>query len=240
MPLTSLAPTTTVALGPDWLDPTTLIESFGSYALLGLLFIIFAECGLLVGFFLPGDSLLFTAGLLVATDVLDTPLWLLCVAVTAAAIAGNIVGYGIGRKAGPAIFERGDSRLFKQEYVDKTFAFFDRYGVRAIVLARFVPVVRTFITVLAGVGKMDARRFIVYSSIGGILWGTGVTLLGYWLGQIAFVRDHIELILLLVVVVSVVPIVVELLRARSRRRDPRYDEPHERERVIREDVAEPE
>ncbi len=231
-------PTTTVALGPDWLDPLRIIESLGPYALIGILFIVFAECGLLVGFFFPGDSLLFVAGLLVAAGTLDTPLWLLCLLITVSAVLGNLVGYWIGRKAGPPIFERRDSRLFKQEYVDKTFAFFDKYGARAIVLARFVPIVRTFITVMAGVGKMDFRRYVIYSTIGGILWGTGVTVLGYFLGQIEFVNANIELILLAIVFVSVLPIAFELLRTRSRRRDPRYDEPHERERVLREDVAE--
>lgn len=231
--------TTTVALGPDWLDPLKIIESLGSFALIGILLIIFAECGLLVGFFFPGDSLLFVAGLLVAAGTLDTPLWLLCLLVTVAAVLGNLVGYWIGRKAGPPIFERNDSRLFKQEHVDKTFAFFDRYGARAVVLARFVPIVRTFITVMAGVGKMDFRRYATYSTIGGILWGTGVTVLGYFLGQVEFVADNIELIAIGIVFLSVIPIGFELLRERSRRRDPRYDEPHERARVLRDDVADP-
>lgn len=229
--------TTTVALGPDWLDPLKIIESLGSFALVGILLIVFAECGLLAGFFFPGDSLLFVAGLLVASGTLDTPLWLLCLLVTLAAVLGNLVGYWIGRKAGPPIFERGDSRLFKQEYVDKTFAFFDKYGARAVVLARFVPIVRTFITVMAGVGKMDFRRYAIYSTIGGILWGTGVTVLGYFLGQVEFVADNIELIAIGIVFLSVLPIVFELLRERRRRRDPRYDEAHERERVPREEVA---
>lgn len=230
--------TTTVALGPDWLDPLKIIESLGSFALVGILLIVFAECGLLAGFFFPGDSLLFVAGLLVASGTLDTPLWLLCLLVTLAAVLGNLVGYWIGRKAGPPIFERGDSRLFKQEYVDKTFAFFDKYGARAVVLARFVPIVRTFITVMAGVGKMDFRRYAIYSTIGGILWGTGVTVLGYFLGQVEFVADNIELIAIGIVFLSVLPIAFELLRERRRRRrDPRYDKAHERERVLREEVA---
>ncbi|MGI8694693.1 MAG: DedA family protein [Geodermatophilaceae bacterium] len=230
--------TTTVALGPDWLDPLKIIESLGSFALVGILLIVFAECGLLAGFFFPGDSLLFVAGLLVAAGTLDTPLWLLCLLVTLAAVLGNLVGYWIGRKAGPPIFERGDSRLFKQEYVDKTFAFFDKYGARAVVLARFVPIVRTFITVMAGVGKMDFRRYAIYSTIGGIMWGTGVTVLGYFLGQVEFVADNIELIAIGIVFLSVLPIAFELLRERRRRRsDPRYDEAHEEERVHREEVA---
>ena len=184
------------ALGPSWLDPDRLLTTFG---LVGILVIVFAECGLLVGFFLPGDSLLFTAGLFVAAGSLDVPLWLLCLLITIVAIAGNLVGYWIGRKAGPPFFERPDSRLFKQEYVDKTIAFFDKYGARAIVLARFVPIVRTFITVIAGVGRMDFRRYAIYSSIGGVLWGTGVTLLGYYLGGFEFVSSNIEVILIAIV-----------------------------------------
>jgi membrane-associated protein len=223
-------------LGLDFLDPEHLIAMFGDYALWGVLAIIFAECGLLIGFFFPGDSLLFTVGLFIARDLLAQPLWLACVALTVAAVAGNLCGYWIGRKAGPTIFTRPDSRLFRQEYVDKTFAFFDRYGNRAIVLARFVPIVRTFITVAAGVGKMDLRRYMLYTSVGGVVWATGVTLLGYFLGQFDFVHDHIEAMLVLIVLVSVLPIIVEVVRGRSGRRDERYDEQHERDRVIREDI----
>jgi membrane-associated protein len=200
----------TLALGPDWLDPQTLISVGG---MLGILFIIFAECGLLFGFFLPGDSLLFTAGLLIAEGILDYPLWLACLLITVAAVAGNQVGYAIGAKAGPAIFNKPDSRLFKHEYVEKTSAFFDRYGGRAIVLARFVPIVRTFITVMAGAGRMDYRKYTLYTLIGGVLWGTGVTVLGFFLGQVPFVRDHIEVMILAIVAVSVLPIAIEGSRA---------------------------
>jgi membrane-associated protein len=203
-----------VAIGPSWLEPERLISAFG---LLGILVIVFAECGLLIGFFLPGDSLLFVAGLFVAEGTIGTPLWLVCLLISLVAIAGNFVGYAIGRRAGPAIFNRPDSRLFRQEYVDKTSAFFERYGPRAIVLARFVPIVRTFITVMAGVGRMHFRTYAIFTTIGGILWGVGVTLLGYWLGQIAFVRDNIEYILIAIVAVSIVPIAIELLRARRGR-----------------------
>lgn len=221
------------ALGPSWLDPNTLVDNFG---LIGVLAVIFAECGLLAGFFLPGDSLLFTAGLLVKQGTMSQPIWLVCLLVTVAAVAGNQVGYLIGRKAGPAIFNRPDSRLFKQEYVDKAYAFFDRYGARAIVLARFVPIVRTFITVIAGVGKMDYRTYSTYTLIGGVLWGTGVTLLGYALGGVDFVAEHIELILVGIVALSVIPVAFELMRARSRSRDTRYDEPAERARVEQEQM----
>lgn len=187
----------------------------GPYVLVGLCLIIFAECGLLVGFFMPGDSLLFTAGLFVANGLIDTPIWLVCLLLTACAVMGNIVGYYLGYRAGPALFNRPDSRLFKREYVDKTHAFFDKYGARAIVLGRFVPIVRTFITAVAGVGRMDRREYFTYSILGGVGWATGVTLLGFWLGGIAFVRNHVELILIGIVALSIIPIVIEAIRARA-------------------------
>ena len=206
------------ALGPSWLDPQTLLENLGNWSLWGAAGIVFAECGLLVGFFLPGDSLLFTVGLLIGQGSVKAPLWLACAVLTVAAFLGNVVGYEIGRKAGPAIFRRPDSRLFRQEYVDKTVAFFDTYGPRAIVLARFVPIVRTFITVVAGVGRMDRRKFLTYSGIGALLWATGVTVLGRLLGGVAFVRSNLEVMLLAIVAISVLPVVVELLRERAKRR----------------------
>jgi membrane-associated protein len=207
---------TTLALGPAWLDPQSLIDTFG---LIGIVTIVFAECGLLVGFLLPGDSLLFTAGLLVAGEgglELNQPLWLVCLLISIAAVAGNQVGYAIGRRAGPAVFNRPDSRFFRQEYVERTNAFFEKYGGRAIILARFVPIVRTFITVAAGAGRMDYRKYTTYTVVGGILWGTGVTVLGYYLGQVDFIRENIEFILVVVVLLSVIPIGIEL-RRRSRR-----------------------
>jgi membrane-associated protein len=223
------------ALGPSWLDPDHLIQTFG---LIGLLVIVFAESGLLVGFFLPGDSLLFTAGLLAATTDYLPPLPVIVPLIVAAAIAGDQVGYFIGAKAGPRVFHRPDSRLFKQEYVDKAYGYFDRYGGRTIVLARFVPIVRTFAPVVAGVGRMRYRTFVTYNVIGGVLWGAGVTTLGYFLGQVDFVADNIELILIGIVLLSVVPIGAELLRARSKSRDPRYDDPAERAAVERDLRAE--
>ncbi|MFC3503629.1 DedA family protein [Micromonospora krabiensis] len=205
-------PTTTLALGPDWLDPEWLISTFG---LLGILAIVFAESGLLIGFFLPGDSLLFTAGLLTADGQYITyPLWLVCLLITVAAIAGDQVGYAFGRKVGPALFRRPNSRLFKQENVLKAHEFFEKYGARSIVLARFVPIVRTFTPIVAGVSRMNYRTFVIYNIIGGVLWGTGVTVLGYFLGQIPFVKANIEFILIAIVAISVIPIAVELLRAR--------------------------
>ncbi len=207
-------PVTTLALGPEWLQPDVIIQWLGPWALVGLALIVFAECGLLLGFFLPGDSLLFTAGLFVATGAIQAPVWLVCVILVVAALVGNVVGYYIGRAAGPAVFDKPQSRLFKPKHVVRTQEFFDKYGTRAIVLGRFVPIVRTFITVMAGVGKMDAKRYLTYSFLGGILWAAGVTLLGFWLGQFAFVRDNIELMLILIVFLSILPIVVEIIRAR--------------------------
>jgi membrane-associated protein len=208
----------TLALGPEWLQPDTIISWLGPWALVGLALIIFAECGLLLGFFLPGDSLLFTAGLFVAQGAIAAPLWLVCAILVAAAIIGNVAGYWIGYKAGPAIFDKPQSRLFKPEHVVKTQGFFDKYGNRAIVLARFVPIVRTFITVMAGVGRMEPRRYFTYSLIGGVVWAAGVTVLGFWLGQFTFVRENIELMLILIVAISLLPIVIEVLRARRKPR----------------------
>ncbi|MGH3793638.1 MAG: DedA family protein [Pseudonocardiaceae bacterium] len=208
----------TLALGPSWLDPEQLLRMLGPYVLVGLCAIIFAECGLLVGFFMPGDSLLFTAGLFAASGIIGTPIWLVCLLLTVCAVAGNVVGYFIGYQAGPALFNRPDSRLFKREYVDRTHEFFETYGPRAIVLGRFVPIVRTFITAIAGVGRMDPRKYFTYSIIGGVGWATGVTLLGFWLGRITFLREHVELALIGIVVLSVLPIVVEMVRARKENR----------------------
>ncbi len=218
------------------LDPESLIDRFGAYALWGAALVVFIECWLFP--FLPGDSLLFLVGLLISQqDQIAVPLWVACLVLTASAIASNVVGYGVGAKVGPAIFQRPDSRFFKQEHIDKTFAFFDKYGNRAIVLARFVPIVRTFITLAAGVGRMPFRRFALYSAIGAVLWATGVTLLGFWLGQFDILAEHIDLMLLGLVLLSLIPVAVEALRARSKKRDERYDESHEREQVLRRRAA---
>jgi membrane-associated protein len=202
----------TLALGPAWLDPDYLLNTFGLW---GLLAIVFAESGLLIGFFLPGDSLLFTAGLLVTTNKLDTPLWLLCLLIVLAAVIGDQVGYLFGRKVGPSLFRRPDSKIFKQENVQKAHEFFEKHGPKALILARFVPIVRTFTPIIVGVSKMNYRTFITYNIIGGVLWGAGVTLLGAALGNVEFVHKHIEFILVGIVLISVVPIVIEVLRARS-------------------------
>jgi membrane-associated protein len=203
---------------PSWLDPETILRGMGGWALAVLCLIIFAECGLLIGFFLPGDSLLFMAGLFVANGAIQTPLWLVCVLVTVCAFVGNVCGYWIGVKAGPALFSKPDSKLFKKEHVEKTHGFFERYGARAIVMARFVPIVRTFITAMAGVGRMDPKKFFTYSAIGGVAWASGVTLLGYFLGGIEFVEKNIEVMLVLVVLLSIIPIIIEVVKARREKK----------------------
>ena len=207
------------ALGPEWIQPTYILEKFGTAAFVAVLVIIFIECGLLV-FFLPGDSLLFVTGLFIAnaaagkTPGIDIPLWEACVLLSIAAVAGNLSGYWIGFKAGPSLFQRPDSKLLKPEFIERTHAFFDKHGVSAIVLARFVPVVRTVITAMAGVGRMNFRTFATYSAVGGVLWAAGLTILGYFLGHIEFVQKNIELISILIVAVSLLPALVEWLRAR--------------------------
>lgn len=205
-------PSLPLALGPKWMEADFLIETFG---MLGVLAIVFVESGLLIGFLLPGDSLLFTAGLLSANGTLPD-LWVLLVTIPIAAIAGDQVGYAIGRKAGPSVFKRPDSRFFREEYVEKSREFFDRYGARTIVIARFVPIVRTLAPVMAGVSRMNYRTFVVFNVIGGVAWGVSITTLGYFLGQVEFVHDNLEPIILGIVALSVIPIAVELLRARRR------------------------
>ncbi len=205
---------TTVALGPSLLDPKWLISTFG---LVGILAVVFAESGLLIGFFLPGDSLLFTAGLLIAGGtLLHQPLWLMCLLVSVAAALGDQFGFYFGHRFGPSLFRRPDSRLFKQENLTRARGFFDKYGARSIILARFVPIVRTFTPIVAGASRMHYRTFLINNVVGATLWGCGVTILGYFLGQIAFVRSNIEFILVGIVLVSVVPIAIELLRSRRR------------------------
>ncbi|CAL9470406.1 DedA family protein [Streptomyces werraensis] len=205
---------TTLALGPEWLSPDYLIETF---SLPGILLIVFAESGLFA--FLPGDSLLFTAGLFVAEGTyISQPLWLVCTLIVLAAVIGDQVGYMIGKFFGPRLFNRPNSKLFKQENLEKAHEFMEKYGPKAIVLARFVPIVRTFAPIVAGAGRMKYRTFLTYNVIGGIAWGTGVTLAGYWLGQINFIKENVEAILVLIVLVSVVPIIVEYLRERGKKK----------------------
>jgi membrane-associated protein len=209
--------------GMDWLKPETLIASFGAFAMIGVCIIVFVETGLLVGFFLPGDSLLFVTGLMVASGAIVFPLagstfvvpiWMACAMISVAAWLGDQTGYWIGRKAGPAIFNKSESKFFSQKNVSRTNSFFERYGARAIILAHFVPVMRTFVPVAAGIGEMPYRRFLKYNIFGVIGWGSGVTLLGFFLGKIPFVAQHVEYFTIGFVIVSTIPILLELLRAR--------------------------
>ena len=212
------AATSVQALGPSWMDPQQLINNLGDVAFWVVLGIIFAECGILLGFFLPGDSLLFITGLCIASGIISVNIWVAVISLIIVAIAGNLTGYWIGYKAGPALFKKPDSKLFRKEYVEKTHGFFEKYGARAIILARFVPIVRTFITAVAGIGRMNFREYFVYSSIGAVLWAGLVTVAGYFLGDIDIVKNNIEKVLILIVLLSVIPIVIEFIRHKRQHR----------------------
>ena len=200
----------TSALGPSFLDPQWLISTFG---LIGILAIVFAESGLLIGFFLPGDSLLFTAGLLVAGGTyLHVPLWLMCLLVSVAAVAGDQFGYVFGRRFGPGLFRRPDSRLFKQENLARGGAFFAKYGARSIVLARFVPIVRTFTPIVAGASRMHYRTFLAYNVVGGVSWVLICLMAGWGFGSRPWVQKNFELVLVAIIFISVVPALVEIAR----------------------------
>ena len=203
------------SLLPDWLNPQVFLAdpALAPWVVLLVCGIIFAETGLLVGFFLPGDSMLFTAGLLVATGTIQFNIWAFSALIIVAAIIGNQVGYLIGSKAGPAIFNKPNSRLFKRENVESAHAFFEKHGGKALILARFVPIIRTFVPVIVGVAQMGKRKFVLYNVIGAVLWGGGVTLLGYLLGnRVPWVRENLDIIFVIIVLVSVVPIGVEVIR----------------------------
>ncbi len=186
---------------------------WGGYT--ALVAIVFCETGLLVGFFLPGDSLLITAGLVAAAGTLD--IWWLNLFLMAAAIVGDSVGYAIGYRTGPRIFTREDSLLFNRRHLIRTREFYERYGGKTIVIARFVPIIRTFAPVVAGVGQMRYRRFVFYNVFGGIGWVASMTWAGYLLGSlIPNISRYIHVVVAIVIVLSVIPIGVELLRARRR------------------------
>lgn len=201
------------------MNPEQLLEAFGT---LGLLVIIFAETGLLLGFFLPGDSLLVLAGLFAATrDDAPVPLNLGVVLVVCflAAVTGAQTGYFIGLKAGPRLFNRPDSRLFKHEHVEKAQGYFDRHGPKTVILARFIPIVRTFANPMAGVGRMNLRTFTIFNVIGALLWAVGVTMIGWVLGKtIPSAQDHLLVIEAIIIGLSVTPIAIEFLRNRRRKR----------------------
>ena len=200
-----------------FLDPESIIAAAGPWALLVVCFIVFAETGLLVGFLLPGDTLLVISGLLTHTSlVFGVDIWWVCLAIGLAAFLGGEVGYFIGHKFGPSIFERKESGLFSVKNVERTNAFFERFGALAIILARFVPIVRTFAPVAAGVGHMNYRRYSLYNAIGALIWGTGLTFGGFLLGYIPpladFVIEYIDVILLIAVACAVVPTAYHAIR----------------------------
>lgn len=206
--------TTTVMALPNILDPMYWLGDGGMFAsavLPGILVIVFIETGLLFPL-LPGDSLLFTGGLLAAAPNPPVNIWLLAVSVSVVAVLGDQCAYFIGRRIGPALFDKEDSRFFKKHYVTESHAFFEKYGAKTIILARFVPIVRTFTPVLAGVSYMRYPVFLGFDIVGGIAWGGGVTLLGYFLGNVPFVKNHIELMLLLIVLLSLIPAILAVGR----------------------------
>jgi membrane-associated protein len=202
---------------PSWMDPEQLVRAFGPWALWGVAFVVFAECGLFA--ILPGDSLLFTVGLLTASGVVPHSMVFVCAVLTVAAVAGNVTGYWVGRLIGPPLFKPRQGlvgRILDPRHVERTRVFLDRYGSRALILARFVPIVRTFVTLVAGVSRMDFRKFIGYTAIGGVLWACGVTTLGYFLGNVSLIKNNIDAVLVLIVLVSLIPMAIEFLLARRR------------------------
>ena len=209
----ALAAAAVPALGPKWMDPAYLLDQYGDAFFWIALAIVFIECGLLFPI-LPGDSLLFAVGLFIATGQVHLNLGVAIVALCAAAFLGNVVGYEIGRAVGTPLYNR-DGRFLKKKYFDETTAFFDKHGNKALVIGRFVPIVRTFITVVAGVSRMDRRRFFTWSAVGAVLWVTSLTLLGYFLGKsFPGIADKLEIAIVLIVLVSLVPMLIEYLRHR--------------------------
>ncbi len=220
-----------LAIGPSFMQPEFWVEKAGKSAVYVVTAIIFAESGLFFGFFLPGDSLLFMMGFLTSSGAADfaaenglteavsalPPLPVLLVVFFLAAVAGDQVGYLFGRKVGPALFSRPDSRLFKQAHVTKAHAFLEKHGPKTIFLARFVPIVRTFAPIVAGVGKMRYRTFITYNLVGGFVWAVGVTSLGHFLGNVSIVRENIEYTIILVVLLSLTPVFIEVIKSRRHR-----------------------
>lgn len=192
-------------------DPSSIITTFG---LLGVAAILFAETGILIGFFLPGDSLLFIAGMMTGGHNPLAPLWLLLLVTVVAAFAGDQLGYQIGRSAGPAILRSRAGRMIGEERINKARDYFEKYGARTVVIARFVPVVRTVVPVLAGINEMPRSTFMRWNIIGAALWGTLLPIAGHFLGEIAFIRDHIEFIVLGIIALSLIPVVLQFITAK--------------------------
>ena len=218
-----------------FLDPANLIEGFGAFALLGVCFIVFAETGLLVGFLLPGDTLLVITGLLTFAGTvavggagIEIDIWWVCLAIGFAAFLGGEVGYLIGHKLGPKVFERKETGLFSMENVRRTNSFFERFGGFAVIVARFVPIVRTFAPVAAGVGHMNYKKYSLYNLIGALVWGAGLTFAGFLLGYIPpvadFVTHYIDVILLAAVAISIIPTAYHYIQSVRKARKNRESE----------------
>ncbi|MBK4347400.1 DedA family protein [Lacisediminihabitans changchengi] len=205
-----------------WLDPNHLITGAGPWALLVVCAIIFAETGLLIGFVFPGDTLLLITGLLTFRHVIDVPIIWVALAIGLAAFLGGEAGYYIGKKSGPAIFERKEDGLISMASVRRTNEFFAKYGGLAVIIARFVPVVRTFAPIAAGVGKMNYRKYSLYNAIGAFIWGAGVTIIGFVLGNVKpvadFVIKYIDVVLIAVVLLTLIPVLIHYLQGRIRAR----------------------
>lgn len=220
------------------LDPQSILAGAGAWGLAVVCAIVLVETGLLVGFVLPGDTLLFFTGVLTFSGVIGEPLWVVIPAITASAVIGDQLGYTIGRASGPRIFDRRDSGVFSRRSVTRTQGFFDRFGPAAVTIARFVPVVRTFAPVAAGIGKMPRRIFTMFNILGATLWTTGIVSLGFGLAHIpgvaAFAARYIDLVLIGIVVMSVAPVVIKVMSAR-RGRTPRTDVRQRHEHVETED-----
>lgn len=211
---------------PEWLDPEVIIHSLGNWALWGVAAIIFIECAIFP--VLPGDSLLFAVGMFIAAvpPVIAFPgmdavgvLAVSCLVLTVSAVAGNVAGYWLGHLIGPRLFQPREGfwgKIFHPKYVDKTHELLGRYGNRALVMARFIPFVRTFVTLIAGIGRMEFRAFITWTAIGGVLWAVGCTLLGFFLGNVPFIKNNLDAVLVTIVLLSVVPMVVEAWLHRRR------------------------
>lgn len=194
-----------------------IIELIKTIGYIGLFSIVFAESGLFFGFFLPGDSLLFTAGLLASQGLFN--IYFLTILITVAAILGDSTGYFFGKKVGPKIFIKKNSIFFKKEYLEKTKLFYEKYGAKAIILGRFIPIVRTFVPILAGVGSMKYKTFIQNNIIGGLLWGAGITFLGYYLGvKVPYVEKYLLIIIIGIILISFLPVAFEFLKNKSEKR----------------------
>lgn len=200
-----------------WLDANALIDQFGQFAPYAVTAIVFIETAFIVTSFLPGDSLLFVLGIMLASSG-DFPVWLAIPLVSLSAIAGSQVGYATGRAVGPVLFERRHTWIFNPAFVAKSHDYFERYGSRAIILARFVPIIRALVPMLAGISKMDSRDFLVNNVVGALTWVTTLTGAGYLLGEIPFVKEHIETAILTVVILTSLPFPLEMLREWLRRR----------------------